>query len=183
MNKVNGHLTIDARIKADLVAKAAADVRRDDADLVLGDSGDQRRNGANGMWRLESPPHRAEPRYRDAGRVHPDLAGIEHAKAENVAILDRASADDLGKEADADAHQLARFTAAEGVAIAPLLVAKRRVTDRVQGLVERSQIVAAVVFPTEGRLVAELLLADQIAAPYFGRVEIELARQHVDQWS
>jgi hypothetical protein len=77
--------------------------------------------------------------------VHPDLAGIEHAEAENVAILDWAGTDDLGNEADADAHQLARFAPPDGIAIAPLLVAQRRVTDRVQGLVKRRQVVAAVV--------------------------------------
>ena len=33
-----------------------------------------------------------------AGRVHPDFAGIEHAEAENVAILDRPGADDLGED-------------------------------------------------------------------------------------
>jgi hypothetical protein len=44
---------------------------------------------------------RAEPRDGSAGRVHPNFAGIEHAETENVAILDRSGADDVGKEADA----------------------------------------------------------------------------------
>jgi hypothetical protein len=53
---------------------------------------------------------RAEPRDHAAGRVHADLAGIEHAETEDVAVLDRAGADDLGEEADPDTYQLAGFT-------------------------------------------------------------------------
>jgi hypothetical protein len=112
--------------------------------------------------------------------VHADLAGIEHPQAENVAVLDRAGAHDLGEETNANAHQLARFAPAERFPIAPLLLAQRCVTDRVQGFVERSQVIAAVVFRAERRLVGELLFADQIAAPDFGGVEIECARQHID---
>ena len=47
-----------ARIGSDLVAKTAADVRRNDVDFVFGDLGNQRRNGANDMRRLECPPNR-----------------------------------------------------------------------------------------------------------------------------
>jgi hypothetical protein len=39
---------------------------------------------------------RAEPRDHTTRRVNPNLAGIEHSAAENVAILDRAGTDDLG---------------------------------------------------------------------------------------
>ena len=60
------------------------------------------------------------------------------------------------------AHQFARFAPPDGIAIAPLLVAQRCVTDRAQDLVERGQIVAAVVSPAERRLIRELLLADQL---------------------
>src|SRR5215472_12682415 len=71
----------------------------------------------------------------------------KHAEAQNVAILDRAGADDLGKEADPDTHQFAGLAAGEGFAVAALLVAQSRVIDGGQGLVERGQVVTTVVFP------------------------------------
>src|SRR5215471_10133918 len=82
-----------------------------------------------------------------ARRVHPNFTGIEHAKTEDVAILDRAGPHDLGKKADPDAHQFAGLAAGEGFAIAALLVAQCRVIDGGQGLVERGQVVTTVVFP------------------------------------
>src|SRR5262249_21336256 len=123
---------------------------------------------------------RAEPRDHTARRVHPNFAGVEHTEAEDIAILDRSGANDLGKEADPDAHQLAGLAPGEGFAVAALLVAQIRVADRVQRLVERGQVVAAVVFPAKRRLVRELLFADQVAAPHFGWVHAELARQNID---
>ena len=45
-----------ARIDADLVAEAAADVGRDDADIVLRDVGDQRGHRAHRVRRLEGAP-------------------------------------------------------------------------------------------------------------------------------
>ena len=47
-----------ARIDRHLAAEAAADIRRDDADLVLGDLRHQREHGANGVRRLGGHPHR-----------------------------------------------------------------------------------------------------------------------------
>ena len=47
-----------AGIGADLVAEAAADIGRDDVDLVLGNFGDQRHHGADHMRRLERAPDR-----------------------------------------------------------------------------------------------------------------------------
>src|SRR5262249_60984453 len=115
-----------------------------------------------------------------AGWGRADLAGSDHAEAQDVAVLDRPGADDLGEEAQPDAHQPARLAAAESFPIAPLLIAQRRVADRVEGLVERRQVVAAVVLPAERRAVWKLLLADKVAAPQFRRVDPELARQDVD---
>jgi hypothetical protein len=46
--------------------------------------------------------------------MHPDLAGIKHAEAENVTVLDRAGVDDLGEKADPNARQLAGLAAGEG---------------------------------------------------------------------
>src|SRR3984893_2396010 len=67
---------------------------------------------------------RAEPGDGTAGRMNANFTGIEHAEAENVAILDRPSANYLGEEADADPHKLARFAAGEGFAVALLLLAQ-----------------------------------------------------------
>ena len=50
-----------ARIHRHLAAESAADVRRDDVDLVLGQpdvSGDQREHGADGVRRLRGHPDR-----------------------------------------------------------------------------------------------------------------------------
>ena len=47
-----------ARIGADLVAEAAADIGRDDVDLVLGDLRDQRADRADDVRRLERAPQR-----------------------------------------------------------------------------------------------------------------------------
>ena len=45
------------RVDADLVSEAAADVRRHDADVVLGDAGDEGGDGAHGVRGLERAPH------------------------------------------------------------------------------------------------------------------------------
>src|SRR3546814_2229267 len=59
----------------------------------------------------------AEPGDGRAGRMDADLAGIEHADAQDVAIARRPGADDLGEEGDADAHQLTGLTARKGGAL------------------------------------------------------------------
>ena len=52
-----GHDRADiSRIGADLVAETAADVGRDDVDLVFGNFRDQRTDGTNDMRRLERAP-------------------------------------------------------------------------------------------------------------------------------
>jgi hypothetical protein len=54
-----GHRGADiAGIGADLVAETAADVGRDDVDLVFRNLGDQRHHGADHMRRLEGAPDR-----------------------------------------------------------------------------------------------------------------------------
>ena len=45
--------------------------------------------------------------------MDPDLAGIEHPQSEDVAILDRAGPDDLGKVGQPDTQKLAGFSALE----------------------------------------------------------------------
>ncbi len=76
----------------------------------------------------------AEARDCRSGRMDADFAGIEHAEAENVAVLDRPGADDLGEEGDADAHQAARLAPGEGFPVGFLLGAKGGVVDRLQRL-------------------------------------------------
>jgi hypothetical protein len=49
----------------------------------------------------------ADPRDHLAGRVDPDLARVEHLDAQDVEVVRRPGADDLGEARDADAHQLA----------------------------------------------------------------------------
>ena len=49
----------------------------------------------------------AEAHHRLAGGVHPQLAAVGHAQAEDVHVLAGPGAHALGEEAEADAHQLA----------------------------------------------------------------------------
>ena len=66
-----------ARIGADLVAEAAADVGRDDVDLVLGDLRDQRGDRADDVRRLERAPDRELA--LDLVEGSDALAGLERA--------------------------------------------------------------------------------------------------------
>ena len=66
-----------ARIGADLVAEAAADVGRDDVDLVLGDLRDQRADRADDVRRLERAPQRQLA--LDLVERGDALAGLERA--------------------------------------------------------------------------------------------------------
>src|SRR5271156_4606115 len=86
---------------------------------------------------------RAEPRDGTPSRTYPDLARIEHAKAKEVAILDRTGGDDLGEEADANAHQICGSRRARRLRDC----AAARRANRGKRLVECGRIVAAVVFP------------------------------------
>src|SRR5262249_59050843 len=107
---------------------------------------------------------RLRPEARDslARGMHADLAAVEHLQAENVEVLGRARADDLGEARDADAHELA------ALAHLGLLPAQLRVADRVHRLLERAAVVAAVVLPAERRLVGKLLRLDEVLHPEVG---------------
>src|SRR5581483_8959487 len=83
----------------------------------------------------------AEPRDDAAGRVHPQLAAVEHADAQDVAVLLRPGADDFREADDADPHQLA------AAALLLLFFAQAGVVDRRERLLHRRRIVAAVVLP------------------------------------
>ena len=108
-----------------------------------------------------------------------DLARVEHGDAEDVAIARRAGADDLGEEGDADAHQLARLAAPEGLLLGLLLGAQRLVVDRVHRLLQGGVIVAGIVFPAERRRVGKLLAPDQVLHAELGRIHAELLRHDV----
>ena len=116
----------------------------------------------------------AEPRRRLARRVHPDFGRVEHLDPEDVELLRRPGAHDLGEAADADAHQLA------ALALLGLLLPQRRVADVVHRLLQRPLVVAAVVLPAEHRLVRELVRRDEVLHPQLGGIHLELLRQHVD---
>src|SRR5262249_25521056 len=82
---------------------------------------------------------RAEGCDRLVGRVHADLARVEHLEAENVEVLGRTRADDLREARDADAHEL------PALALLGLLATQLRVADRVHRLLQRALVIAAVV--------------------------------------
>ena len=134
-----------------------------------------------GVGRLVALPLRlgAEPANPAAGRMDADLGAVEHGDAEDVAGARRAGADDLGEERDADAHQLARLAAPEGVLLRLLLRAQFLVVDRLHRLVHGGVIVAGIVFPAHRRGVGELLAPDQVLHAELGRVQPELLRHDV----
>ena len=82
-----------ARIHRDLVAEAAADVRGDDANLVLGQSGQKGVQGAMRVRRLCRAPHRELARHRIVLRDR--SAGLDRRRVrarEHEVLLD----DDVG---------------------------------------------------------------------------------------
>src|SRR6202011_4959708 len=84
----------------------------------------------------------ADPGDARAGGVHADLAGIEHRDPQDVAILRRAGADDLGEEGYAEAHDLAGLAALERCALRRLLLAQAGIVDRLHHLAHGGVIVA-----------------------------------------
>ena len=120
-------------------------------------------------WRLD-----ADPGEDLAGRMDADLARVEHLDAEDVEVVRRPGADDLGEAADADAHQLA------ALALLGLLPAQAGVVDHVHRLLERRGVVARVVRPAGRRLVRELLGLDEVLHPQLGRVLADVVGEDVD---
>ena len=93
---------------------------------------------------------------------------------EDVEVVGRSGADDLGEAADADAHQLAASP------LLRLLGAETRVVDDVHGLLERGRVVPRVVRPAGRRLVRELLGLDEVLHPELRRVLADLVGEDVD---
>ena len=115
-----------------------------------------------------------EPHLRLAGGVHPQVAAVGHAEAEDVHVLARAGADALGEERDADAHVLA-LGPLLGLLLAQVVVAGDAHRDA-HGLL----VVARVVLPAGGRRVRELLGTQQVLQPQLGGVHLQLGREAVD---
>ena len=122
---------------------------------------------------------RAHPPEHAPGRMNADLGGIEHRDAENVAVLRRPGADDLGEERDADAHHFARLAAPESLLLGLLLLAQLAVFGRRQRLFHRGVIVAGIVFPAQRGLIGKLFALDEILHPEVDRVDAELLRHDV----
>jgi len=47
--------------------------------------------------------------------VNPNFTAVKHSKTQNVAVLDGASTDNLGKMAKPNAQKLSRFTTLKGL--------------------------------------------------------------------
>ena len=117
----------------------------------------------------------AELEDRLARRVDAQLRRVEHLDPEDVVVLARARADDLGEARKADPDQ------APLLARLPLLLAQRRVADTLQRLVQRCLVVARVVLEAGRRVVRELLRPDEVLAAQLGRIDVELVGRGLDQ--
>src|SRR5437763_966221 len=107
--------------------------------------------------------------------VYAALAGVEHLEAQDVEVLRRPCADDLGEARDANAHELTLG------ALRSLLLAELGITDLVHRELERAAIVARVVLPPKRRGVREGRRRDEVLHPQLGRVLLDLEREHVDE--
>ena len=116
---------------------------------------------------------RAEAGDGLAGGVDTNLARVEHLDAEDVKRVRRAGADDLGEGRDADAHQFAARP------LLGLLFAQVPIADHIHRFLECGVIIAAVVFPTERRLVRELPRLDEVLHAEVCRVFAALVGQNV----
>ena len=113
-----------------------------DRDVVGGDADLGRDDLRPGRLVALALALRAHARDALAGRMDADLAGIEHRNAEDVAILRGARADNLGEEGDADAHELTRLAAPEGLLLRLLLFAQSAVAGRLDRLLHGGMVVA-----------------------------------------
>ena len=145
------------------VAVHDLDVLRLDPELAGDDLGERR---------LVPLPLRlaAELEDRLAGRMDPKLGAVVHLHADDVVVLRRSGADDLGERRDADAVELA-LRASVG-----LLLPKVVVPDHLERLVHGALVVAAVVDePRRGR-VRELVRLDEVLLPDVDGVHAQLVR-------
>ncbi len=97
---------------------------------------------------------------------------LHRRRQADVADVGGGRIDDRGH---ADAHPLP-VLAGDG-----LFLAQPVVVDVLEGKLEGAVVVTAVVDPSAGRGVRELVRVEQVAAAYVGRVEPEIGRDVVDQ--
>src|SRR5439155_18830486 len=118
------------------------------------------------VGRLVTLPLRlgAEPRDGLARGMNPDLARVEHLQPEDVEVLRRPGADDLGEARDPDAHELTAR------ALLLLLLAQPTVVDLLHRLQERALIIAAVVLPSQCGFVRKLFRLDEVLPPGLRRI-------------
>ncbi len=136
------------------------DVVRGDAELFCHDLGERR------LVALPLRLHR-DSQHGLAGRMHPQLRAVGHAKAKNVHVLTRPCSNRLGEEADADTHERTwrRLLATLRRLLPPrrLLAPQLVVAGHLHRLAQRPRIVTRVVFPAGRALIRELLRAQQAA--------------------
>src|SRR5262249_8289760 len=116
---------------------------------------------------------RAEARNDLAGGMDTDLTTIKHLQAQNVKMLRRPSSNDLREARNPNPHQLAPLP------LFGLLPAQFGVADLVHGEIEGATIVAAVVFPAEGRGVGKTLGRNKILFAQLGRIHLQLVRHDI----
>ena len=115
-----------------------------------------------------------------ACRVDANLAAVEHAEPENIAVLDRTGPDDLGEVAEANAEKRTGLAALEGFDTLGLLLAEILVTDCFQGLFPTGVVITGIIFPAESRLIRELVLLDEVLGAEFRRIHAELDGENLD---
>src|SRR6185503_14150366 len=127
--------------------------------------------------RLVSLPLRLRTETRDglSRRMNADLSRVEHLEAENVEGVRGAGADRFGEARDANAHELTACT------LLRLLSAQIPVTDLPHRQLEGGLIVPAVVAPTRGRVIGELLWLDEVLEAELRRIDVQLVRGDVRQ--
>ena len=109
-----------------------------------------------------------------------DFTAVKHAKSKDVAVLDRAGANNLGKVAQANAEKCTGLATFEGFNTFRLLFAKILITDCLQCLFPACVVVARIIFPTKGRLIRELFLLDEVLRPQFSSIHTKLDSQHLN---
>ena len=95
-----------------------------------------------------------------------DFATIEHLDAQDIEVLGRTGPDDFREARNTDAHQFAPLS------LFGLFPSQLGVADLVHGEIEGATIVAAVVFPAEGRGIGKALGRDKILFAELGRIHL-----------
>src|SRR4029077_17943943 len=105
--------------------------------------------------------------------MYSDLSAVEHLDAGDVERVSRTSPHRFREAGDADSHQLALFP------FLFLLFPQLGVTDHFQRFVQRPFVVPAVVRPAQWSFVGELGRLNEISAPQFGLINLQLTGKDV----